>query len=365
MVCVKVGDILKKRCGKFGNGIQQPNCMMPGSGSIQTSEEASMPTIKDIIMFLGSEGSTQLLESEAGNLVIRRPAPIVESEPGDVAFCSATARDPESLLNQAKCSLLIVDRSIKVDLERLSANGVKAIIYSDNARLDFIRLMEHFFARPRPQGIHPSAIISPKAKIGKNVYIGPLCSIGEAEIGDNCVIYAGVHIYDGVRIGRNVTIHSGTVIGADGFGYERDETGKLVKFPHVGGVIIEDDVEIGANTCIDRGTLGDTRICTGARIDNLVHIAHNVYIGKHAVVIANTMVGGGTRIEDYAWIAPSACLRDRITIGTRAVVGLGALVTKDVPEGITVLGAPARELSEYKRLLAQWSSIVQSIKENE
>lgn len=318
-----------------------------------------MPTIKDIIAFLGAEKSSQLLEPEASNLVIRRAASIAESEPGDVAFCSTIAKEPESLLNQASCYLIIVDRRVKVDLERLSANGVKAIIYSDNARLDFIRLMKHFFARPRPQGIDPSAVISPKAKIGKNVYIGPLCSIGEAEIGDNCVIYAGVHIYDNVRLGRNVTIHSGTVIGADGFGYQRDETGKLEKFPHVGGVIIEDDVEIGANTCIDRGTLGDTHICTGARIDNLVHIAHNVYIGKHAVVIANAMVGGGTRIEDYAWVAPSACLRDRISIGAHAVVGLAALVTKDVPKGITVLGAPARELSEYKRLLAHWDSVIQ------
>lgn len=322
-----------------------------------------MPTIKDIITFLRAEESNQLLEPEAGSLVIRRPASIAESGPEDVAFCSTIAKDAESLLNQAKCYLLIVDKNIQVDLKRLSANGVKAIIYSNNARLDFIRLMEHFFAHPRPQGIHPSAVISPKAKIGKDVYIGPLCSIGEAEVGDNCVIYAGVHIYDGVRIGCNVTIHSGTVIGADGFGYQRDETGRLEKFPHVGGVIIEDDVEIGANTCIDRGTLGDTRICTGARIDNLVHIAHNVYIGKHAVVIANAMVGGGTRIEDYAWIAPSACLRDRISIGTQAVVGLGALATKDVPKGVTVLGAPARELSEYKRLLAHWSSIIQNAEE--
>ena len=204
-------------------------------------------------------------------------------------------------------------------------------------------------------------MISPSARIGQDVYIGPLCTVGEeVEIGAGAIIHAGVHIYDRVRIGCNVIIHSGTVIGSDGFGYERNEAGELVKFPHIGGVVIEDDVEIGANTCIDRGSLGDTTICRGARLDNLVHIAHNVRVGAHTAVIADAMIGGGTYIGDSAWIAPSVCLRDRITIGARAVVGLGALVTRDVPDGVTVLGAPAREISEQKRLLTHWANVARS-----
>ncbi len=150
------------------------------------------------------------------------------------------------------------------------------------------------------------------------------------------------------------------MIGADGFGYERNEVGELEKFPHVGGVLIEDNVEIGANSCIDRGSLGDTRICQGARIDNLVHIAHNVYVGRHAVVIANAMVGGGTHIGDFAWVAPSACLRDRIKIGDKSLVGLASLVTKDVPNGETVLGCPARSLAKHKRLLTHWTAVAAS-----
>lgn len=106
--------------------------------------------------------------------------------------------------------------------------------------------------------------------------------------------------------------------------------------------MIEDDVDIGANTCIDRGALGDTRIGRGARIDNLVHIAHNVQVGAHAAVIADAMIGGSAKIGAYAWIAPSACIRDRVSVGERAVVGLASLVTKDVPADVTVLGAPAR-----------------------
>jgi UDP-3-O-[3-hydroxymyristoyl] glucosamine N-acyltransferase len=117
-------------------------------------------------------------------------------------------------------------------------------------------------------------------------------------------------------------------------------------------VLIEDGVEIGSNTSIDRGTLGDTILRQGARIDNQVHIAHNVIVGRHAAVIANAMIGGSTTIGDGAWIAPSACVRDGLKIGSNALVGLAALVVKDVPDGATVMGAPARPADEQKRLLA-------------
>jgi UDP-3-O-[3-hydroxymyristoyl] glucosamine N-acyltransferase len=148
-----------------------------------------------------------------------------------------------------------------------------------------------------------------------------------------------------------VIIHAGTVIGADGFGYERNDGGELEKFPHLGHVVLEDNVEVGSNTCIDRGTLGDTIIREGAKIDNLVHIAHNVVVGRHAVVIAHAMIGGSTRIGDYAWVAPCACVRDVVSIGDRAMIGLGAVVVRDVPDGATVMGIPARPVDEYKKIL--------------
>lgn len=321
-----------------------------------------MIAAREVVAFLGAEPIVMRPDQgDLEHLVLDRAVPLAEAGPGALSFCGSTAKQPQDLLARTHAGMLIVERSIPLDRDALAQAGVAVVVLSDNARLDFIRVIERFFAAPRPTGIHPSAVIAPSAVLAPDVFVGPLCSIGaQVEIGAGAVIFAGVHIYDRVRIGRNVTIHAGTVIGADGFGYERNAEGALEKFPHLGGVVIEDEVEIGANTCIDRGALSDTRICQGARIDNLVHIAHNVHIGRHAAVIAHAMIGGGTHIGDYAWIAPSACVRDRIKIGAQVVVGLGALVTKDLPDGVTVAGAPARELAEQKRLLAHWAEVAQT-----
>jgi UDP-3-O-[3-hydroxymyristoyl] glucosamine N-acyltransferase len=165
----------------------------------------------------------------------------------------------------------------------------------------------------------------------------------DTTIGDGTKIYANVSIYAGVKIGKNCTIHSGSTIGADGFGYEQDQNGTWFKIAHLGGVVIGDNVEIGANTCIDRGTLGDTIIDDGTKIDNLVHIAHNVHVKKNAMIIANAMVAGSAVIGEGAWIAPSSSIREGRKIGDRALIGLGSVVVKDVAPGITVMGVPAKE----------------------
>jgi len=311
-----------------------------------------MITVDAIAQFLESCPLVLLAEG-ARDQAIRRPAPITEAGPGHMSFCGSTAKDPEVLLGSTRASLLIVDQALAIDTERLASVGVAAVIQSENARLEFMRVVRQFFAPPRPRGIAPSAVISESARIAEDAYVGPLCTIGDdVDVGAATVIHSGVQIYDRVRIGKNVTISAGCVIGADGFGYERNPDGELEKFPHVGSVVIEDDVEIGSNTCIDRGSLGDTRICQGARIDNLVHVAHNTVIGRHAAVIADAMIGGSTRIGDYAWVAPSASLRDRIVIGDRATIGVGAVVMRNVPDDGTVIGLPARALPEQKRVLA-------------
>lgn len=320
-----------------------------------------MPTVWEIGQFLKKEQALQLADRDVATSSIGVALPIAEAKAGSIAFLALSVRNAESVLASAGCSFLILDQK----LAHLPRPHLPAVLLSDDPRLDFLRVVGRFFAPPRPQGIHPTAVVSSQASIGQGVYIGPLCVVGNAVIGDNAVLHSGVHIYDGVYIGRGVTIHSGTVIGADGFGYHRNEAGELEKFPHVGGVHIEDDVEIGANTCIDRGTLGNTHIKKGARIDNLVHIAHNVVVGEHAAVIAHAMIGGSTIIGDKAWIAPAGVLRDKLHIGAAALVGLGAVVVKDVDNGEVVMGAPARPLKEYKALLTQWRQAMIDIDKRE
>jgi UDP-3-O-[3-hydroxymyristoyl] glucosamine N-acyltransferase len=137
------------------------------------------------------------------------------------------------------------------------------------------------------------------------------------------------------------------VIGSDGYGYQRNENLIFEKFPHMGGVIIEDNVDIGSNTCVDRGALGNTIIKEGAKIDNLVHIAHNVVIGRHCAIIANAMLGGSVVIADYSWVAPSASILNQVSIGKKVTVGMAAVVTKNIPDGETWAGVPAKPLKEF------------------
>jgi len=226
----------------------------------------------------------------------------------------------------------------------------KTLVAVNRPRLWFIRCVNAFFSPEEKKGIHPTAIIGKNCEIGKNVYIGPYSFIGdEVVIGSGSKIHSGVHIHDRVRIGKNVILKSGCIIGTAGFGYERNDEGVLERFPHIGGVVIEDDVEIGANTCVDRGTLSDTIIGEGTKIDNLVHIAHNIVIGKHCVIVALAMIGGGAKIGDGAWIAPTACIRDGVTIGKQALVGMGAVVTKNVADHDVVIGVPARSIKKVKK----------------
>jgi len=216
----------------------------------------------------------------------------------------------------------------------------KNIIYNKNARLQMAKLSVAFdyekqtltHSVPRLHQSQSWLNISPSAHIDYDV-----------EIGEGTKIYANVTIYKDVKIGKNCIIHSGAVIGTDGFGYEQEADGSRFKIAHLGGVIIGDNVEIGANTCIDRGTLSDTIIEDGVKIDNLVHIAHNVHIKKNVVIIANAMIAGSVIIGEGAWIAPSSSIREGKKIGDGALVGLGSVVIKDVPIGSTVMGVPAKE----------------------
>jgi UDP-3-O-[3-hydroxymyristoyl] glucosamine N-acyltransferase len=273
--------------------------------------------------------------------------PIDKALTGDLTFCSRKEEEAVRLLNKTRASVIICDKDV---LFHNVSYDDKTLVGVDSPRLWFIRCMNVFFASKPKSGIHSTAVIGNNCQIAKNVFIGSHVSVGdEVVIGSGTKVHSGVQIHDRVKIGKNVILKSGCVIGTDGFGFERNEKGALERFPHVGGVIIEDNVEVGANTCVDRGTLSNTIIGKGTKIDNLVHVAHNVVIGKNCAIIALAMIGGGAKIGDGAWVAPTACIRDGIAVGKQSLVGMGAVVTKNVPDGDVVVGVPAKSIKEAKK----------------
>ncbi len=210
-------------------------------------------------------------------------------------------------------------------------------------------------------GVAPGAVVGPGARIGARSEIHPTATIGPgAVVGEDCIVHAGVHVYAGCTLGDRVIIHSGAVVGADGYGFTQEPTPDTApelpvrhrKVPQIGTVIIEDDVEIGANSTIDRAAFDTTRIGRGTKIDNLVMIAHNCEIGRHCLIVGQVGISGSTRIGDYVTIAGQAGLTGHIEIGDRAIIGAQAGVTKSVSSGSAVLGSPAIDLRRARRMFA-------------
>jgi UDP-3-O-[3-hydroxymyristoyl] glucosamine N-acyltransferase len=224
--------------------------------------------------------------------------------------------------------------------------------------------------------VHPSASVGPYAVIGEDTHIGEFTQIGAHTvvgsgcwIGDRCRLHPRVALYSGVRVGHRVEIHSGAVIGADGFGYAYGD-GRYWKFPQAGIVEIGDDVEIGANSTIDRGSLDDTRIAEGVKLDNLVHVGHNVKIGAHTVIAAQTGVSGSSTIGDHVIVGGQVGIADHCTLESRAVAGAQAGIPtgKTIRGGQTVWGTPAREIGKFKEIYvwyARLPELAERIKELE
>jgi len=266
----------------------------------------------------------------------------------------------------------------------IAAEGIalpgKTVLRSAQPKVAFARAAELLLGRtPIASGIHPTAIIAPLSRIAPEVSIGPYAVIGEDAhvgtgtqigahavigagcwIGENCRIHARVTLYGGVRLGSRVEIHSGAVIGAEGFGYAFGE-GKHWKFPQVGIVEIGDDVEIGANTTIDRGSLDDTRIAEGVKLDNLVHVGHNCQIGAHTVIAAQAGLSGACLVGKRVVVGGQAGFGERCKLGDGSVIGgqSGVLGGKTVRSGQTVWGTPARSLEKFKELFAWYGRLPQ------
>lgn len=245
----------------------------------------------------------------------------------------------QEIVRASKAMVMLVDETIEY------VDG-KILIVVKNPKMALAQVGNHFFVNHPDPSIHPTAIIDPEAKIGKDVYIGAYSVIGKAVIGDNCYIDSNVKIYDDVQMGKGCYIKSGAILGGAGFGYERDKDGNRFRFPQIGSLIMGDDVEVGANTCIDRGALSDTVIGDHTKINNLCHIAHNNKIGRNVAIAGCVNVSGGNIIDDNVWIAPNSSLRGYVHIGENAFVGMGAVVVKDIPAGETWIGNPAHKLEK-------------------
>jgi UDP-3-O-[3-hydroxymyristoyl] glucosamine N-acyltransferase len=252
----------------------------------------------------------------------------------------------------------------------------KPILVSSQPRLTFARAAKLVYDTAKVlNAIHSSAIVPASAQIGKNVAIGPRavlgenvklgdgstigagCVIGDAvEIGAHCRLDPNVTIYPGTTLGNRVVVQAGAVLGSEGFGYVRDsKKGRYEQFPQVGRLVIEDDVEIGANSTIDRGALDETRVCRGTKIDNLVHVGHNVHIGEDVVIAAQTGLSGSAVVEDNVVIGGQVGIADHVRIEAGAILGAqSGIPSKKVirGKGVVFWGTPARPIREYLKELA-------------
>ncbi len=287
------------------------------------------------------------------------------AQPGDLTF--AESADYFDAAERCAASAILVSG--------VFTSQNKVLIRVKNARVAMARLLPLFFPPERPPaGVDPTARLAASSEIDPTAHIGPGCVVGEgvwigarsvlmggnhiarnSMIGEDTCLFPNVVVYAGTIIGNRVTIHAGTTIGSDGYGYVFDE-GRHRKVLQVGNVVIQDDVEIGANAAIDRGALGATVIGQGTKIDNLVHVAHNVVLGKHCLVMGQVGFAGSTQVGDYSVIASQSGIAGHLKLGRRSTVGAKSGVMRDVPEGGTVLGIPALPDRETKR---QWVAVQQ------
>lgn len=314
-----------------------------------------------------------------GSIHVERVAEVSTAGAGEIAYVEDKKFFEAGKLSQASC-LIVPQEFIAVLKDIIIERELgPALIEVAKPKLAFALIAELLHPpKPREPFVHPSAVIAASADIALTAYIGPHVSIGEGtsigagtrieagvvigdhvRIGSESVLHPGVTVYDKVTIGDRVVLHAGVVVGADGFGYVRDDQSHH-KFPQIGTVVIEDDVELGANTCVDRAAFGQTRIGRGTKLDNMVHVGHNCDIGERVIIAAQTGISGSVIIEDDVVIGGQVGFGDHIRVLSGAVIGskAGVLPGKIVRPGVW-WGIPIQPLDEYKRLNAHLGRLPQ------
>lgn len=306
-----------------------------------------------------------------GNVDIKGIGDTRSAKAGDLTF--AVDEDRLASVENTDAACVLTNKIVR--------KSTKPLIRVDDPKLSFVIIYD-MFNEPKGQGSfrHPTALVSEGVKLGNNVWIGPNVVIGEntimgndvivedgsiikrnCAIGSLCHIYPNVTLYENVVLHENVIIHSGVVLGADGFGYVKNNN-KIYKFPQLGRVIIEENVEIGANTTVDRGSLGDTIIGADTKIDNLCQIAHNVKIGKNVLIAAQCGISGSTTIGDNVTMGGQAGIVDNVNIGDNVMIGAKSAIIGDVAKGSIVWGIPARPIGQTKRQMAVLSWVTKNFK---
>lgn len=299
-------------------------------------------------------------------------AKIEEGTNGALSFLSNPKY--ESYIYDSESSIIIVNKSFEPQRE------VKAtLIKVEDAYGCFAKLLELYAAnKPRKKGISPQAYISESAKVGDDCYIGEFASVSDkatigkgcliyprvyigdnVKIGDNVTLYPGVTIYEECVLGNNVIIQSGAVIGGDGFGFAPNPEGGFDKIPQLGNVVIEDDVEIGANTCIDRATMGSTFIRKGVKLDNLIQLGHNTDIGANTVAAAQVGIAGSTKIGSNCMFGGQVGIIGHIKIGDKVQIGSQSGLSHNTNDGSIVMGSPAMPISQHHRVMAVYRNLPQ------
>ena len=277
---------------------------------------------KQIASFLNAEIMGNPLKE------VTKPAYLFTAKSNELAYCFLKNNDKDlDAISNTKAGIVICQKHLK---DKLSTKIRSTLIFSEAPKYDFAKVLQEFFMKKTPA-------VSPHSYIGENV-----------KLGKDVDIHSGVVIYENTVIGNRVTVRANAVLGAEGLDYGKNQKGELKRIPHLSQLIVEDDVDIGSNTTVQKGMLRPTIIGKATKIGPNCDIGHEVKIGKHCIITGMTLIAGATEIGDHTFIAPHSTIQNSIKIGSNAFVGIGSLVIHDVPDGMTVVGRPAMEIGAFR-----------------